>query len=245
VWYMQILSCNLWWDSSDVRDELDGVNLCPESWCRCLGKVKGPCVFVYQIPKRVEQSSTPTKSARDRPLRRQEREKGTDITRISYNITIMDISSTSPAHPSNQSPDTAPSTWTKDASSWTPSKATSLLPTSIPLSKPHRGWDRVPKAPVAQHSRVKQVWRREYGLRSQPNTEEKGGQEQEEAPSNASKRSPTRIVKKKRTRSPTKNSGETEGNDEGEPNHAPTRWERRRSSFRREWPVIRIATGIF
>jgi len=149
----------------------------------------------------------------------------------------MEKTTLSPQHPSTKSPRIAPSTWTKDASSWTPSKATSLLPTSLPLSKPLRGWDRAPKAPVAQHSRVKQVWRREYGLRSQPNTEGNGGQGQEDLSSTAQKISPTRVVKKKRTRSPTKKSVETDGDDEGEPNHAPTRWENRRTSLRREWLV--------
>jgi hypothetical protein len=146
----------------------------------------------------------------------------------------MDNSTSSPQHPSNQSPNPPPSTWTQDASSWTPSKTTSLLPTSLPVSKPHRAWERVPKAPVAQHSRVKQVWRREYGLRSQPNTEEKAGKEEEDVSRNAEKRSPTRVVKKKRTRSPTKNSVEIEGDDGSKPNHAPTRWENRRTSLRRE-----------
>lgn len=152
---------------------------------------------------------------------------------ISYSkIATMEKTTSSPQHPSNQRHNIAPSSWT-NSSSWTPSKATALLPTSLPVSKPHKGWDRVPKAPVAQNSRVKQVWRREFRLRSQPNKEERAGQE--EALEKARQRSPMRVVKKKRTRSPIKKSPGREEDDEGEPNHAPTRWENRRTSLRREW----------
>ncbi|TID15208.1 hypothetical protein E6O75_ATG08461 [Venturia nashicola] len=135
-----------------------------------------------------------------------------------------------PQHPHTRSQSPAQDTWTNNASSWTPSKTASLLPTSLPVPKPHKAWERVAKPPVAQNSRVKQVWRREYGLRSQSSTEEKV--EEDEAPEKR-QRSPTRIVKKKRTRSPTKKSlGEAD--DEGKPNHAPTRWENRRTSLRRK-----------
>ncbi|QDS74935.1 hypothetical protein FKW77_004404 [Venturia effusa] len=137
----------------------------------------------------------------------------------------------SPQHTNTRSHDTASDSWTDNASEWTPSKATALLPASLPLTKPHKGWDRVAKAPVAQNSRVKQVWRREFGLRSRPSTEEKV--QEEEAPEKARQESPVRVVKKKRTRSPNKKSA-GHGEDEGEPNHAPTLWENRRTSLRRK-----------
>ncbi|RDI81677.1 hypothetical protein Vi05172_g8455 [Venturia inaequalis] len=143
----------------------------------------------------------------------------------------MDKDSPLLQHQKTTSHSPAQDTWTNRASEWTPSKTTSLLPTSLPVAKPHRAWDRVAKPPAAQNSRVKQVWRREYGLRSQPSTEEKV--EEEEASDEARRRSPMRVVKKKRTRSPTKKSlGGVD--DEGEPNHAPTRWENRRTSLRRK-----------
>lgn len=147
--------------------------------------------------------------------------------------TAMDKHSSSPQHSATRSRNSAPESRTDNASAstWTPSKVTALLPTSLPLAKPHKGWDRVAKAPVAQNSRVKQVWRREFGLRSQPSTEEQV--QGEELMNNTRHTSPTRVVKRKRIRSPVKESVGAVGTDD-EPNHAPTRWENRRTSLRRE-----------
>jgi len=151
-------------------------------------------------------------------------------------ISSMDKKTTSAALSSKQRPEAAlTGNWTTDAPSWTPSKATALLPTSLPVSKPHRGWDRVPNPPVAQHSRVKQVWRRQCGLKSQPNSEEKEWQQQERTPSSTRQRSPARILKKKRVRSPSVKTAKMKDEESDEQNHAPTRWERWRSGVRREF----------
>jgi len=114
---------------------------------------------------------------------------------------------------------------------WSPSKAAVLDTASLAVTRVHRGWERAPQSPQAEHSRVKKVWKR-YELRSHPNEKN----QEEDRHSNETQKSPMRIVKKLRIKSPHKPGLLTAEKFEGEKEatyHAPTRWDRRRSALRR------------
>jgi hypothetical protein len=122
--------------------------------------------------------------------------------------------------------------------SWSPSKATALDPTSLPIAKTHRAWERAAQSPQAENSRVKKVWKR-YEFRSgQDETvaelvPEVLQEEEEEQDS------PVRIVKKLRVKSPHKRSEFDQEDKQDERNHAATRWDKRRGGLRRMLQPVR------
>jgi hypothetical protein len=132
--------------------------------------------------------------------------------------------------------------------SWSPSKAkAAVLDTaSLPITKRPRAWERAPQSPQAEHSRVKKVWKR-YALRSQleePMPEsgaQQVAQENEEEGADkpgVGKRSPVKIVKRLRVKSPRKAGGvalEEIEDDEAGKNYRSTRWDRRSSGLGRRF----------
>ncbi|KAF1991756.1 hypothetical protein K402DRAFT_459017 [Aulographum hederae CBS 113979] len=115
------------------------------------------------------------------------------------------------------------------AGSWSPSKTAALSPSRLPISKPHRAWERKAEEPKVNDARYKRVWRR-YELRREAGNQEGEGESHDEERAQihrmaqkgnaASKRS----VKRLRT-------GETVqlSQVEGKVRYKATKWDRRKS----------------
>lgn len=117
------------------------------------------------------------------------------------------------------------------SASWTPSKATALAATNVPLNKIPRGWDREAIKSLAEDGKEKIVWKR-YGLRSTHDEEPRADEQLDER--NKAENTPGKVVKKLRVGSPVKI-------DQDEPakarrrKSAATRYERRKSGYKREF----------
>lgn len=117
-------------------------------------------------------------------------------------------------------------------STWHETDVIFLNPTSLPLPKIPRAWERMPKLPFARDGKYKKVWRR-YELRSQPI-----GQQSKPSPSEEEQegsKSPARAVKKLRLKRG--ESGESTPIWEAKkPAFTATRWEWRKSVLPRKKP---------
>lgn len=117
-------------------------------------------------------------------------------------------------------------------STWHETDVIFLNPTSLPLPKIPRAWERMPKLPFARDGKYKKVWRR-YELRSQPI-----GQQSKPSPSEEEQegsKSPARVVKKLRLKRG--ESGESAPIWEAKkPAFTATRWEWRKSVLPRKKP---------
>lgn len=117
-------------------------------------------------------------------------------------------------------------------STWHETDVTFLNPTSLPLPKIPRAWERMPKLPFARDGKYKKVWRR-YELRSQPMGQQSKLSSSEEEQEGS--KSPARAVKKLRLKR-----GELGESapiwETKKPAFTATRWEWRKSVLPRKKP---------
>lgn len=125
----------------------------------------------------------------------------------------------------------APNTSSSFTASWTPSKATALDADKVPIAKVPRAWERKPSESKGDNGKTKTVWKR-YGLRSQPSAREENAIEAQIFEEILEK-SPGKAIKKKRVAGPVKNDDSEIMETRSRRKSSATRYERRKSGFRR------------
>lgn len=111
---------------------------------------------------------------------------------------------------------------------WQQADASFLKPSSIPLPKAHRGWERQPHSPFVRSGKYRKVWKR-YDLRSEPTTKTPDATTEKKGIMS----SPRKVVKKRALDAPVDPNATPGRKGPKSKAFAPTRWETpRRNSGR-------------